>query len=388
MKILIVDDDVHRKNSLREYLIDSNLVDDNQIYLAGNCVSAEDLLSRFHFDLMVLDVVLPKDSNTTKVDSKNSINLINKIARTNTLKKPPKIIGITAHLEDLGRFRKSFERDCLFVVEANRKSVGWRKKIAEYAGYDELARMGKNVHSEKLNVITIHGIRTFGEWQNRLESIINKNIMEVPFHSYKYGHFSFLALFSRHRHAQEMKTLSIKLISIFELNRGGRFVAFSHSFGTYLLLEVLNNLIESGHSIPISTVVLSGSVLPNDYDLSFLTSRGIRVINECATSDYVLWLSEAFVPGLGMAGKTGIYGFENQFFINRYFSGGHSSYFDGDGFMVKNWLPILDSSQHPAKAEVPITTAVEHDFLERVVATTGALKRRIQRRFRAVGTQE
>jgi hypothetical protein len=44
--------------------------------------------------------------------------------------------------------------------------------------------------------------------------------------------------------------------------------------------------------------------------------------------DKILFLSEALVPNTGMAGRIGFYGLNNNRFVNRYFKGGHSHYFE------------------------------------------------------------
>ena len=383
MRILIVDDDQHRQTSLRDYLVTANVVQASDIYTAGDVKSTLDLLHKFHFDVLVLDVVLPKDNTTpNKVDSKNGINLLTAITRNSEIKKPSKVIGITAHLEDLGRFQKDFQKFCLTVIEANKRSVGWRKRLAEYIGYDNLARTHREIDAQSLNVITIHGIRTFGEWQTRLKNLVHTKLMPIAFHSYRYGYASFFALFSSERHSKEIDLLTNRLTKLFSENPTANFIIFSHSFGTYLITEATRHLINLNTPIPIKAIVLAGSVLPNTVDLSFLNKAGIKVINECATEDYVLWLSEAFVPHLGMAGKTGIYGFEGQSLTNRYFTGGHSSYFDGDNFMTEYWLPLIGQLENPRSCDARKHSSFEQDFLERIIVSLGAIKLAIVNRLR------
>ena len=169
--------------------------------------------------------------------------------------------------------------------------------------------------------------------------------------------------------------MAAHLLSLFAQTGNLRFVIFAHSFGTYLVIEALRKLVAMGVDLPLTTVVLAGSVLPNDVDVSFLTQRRIRLVNDCADGDYVLWLSEAIIPDLGMAGKTGIYGFESEFLVNRFKLGGHSSYFDGDDYMNTHWLPLLaDASVH--RFDLRESSSVRQDFLERIVAVIASFKRR------------
>ena len=382
MKILIVDDDTFRTSSLQQFFISEKILSEEEIYIATNSQDAEDLLARFYFDVLVLDVVLPLNSIDKKPTSKNGIGILNSITRSNTsIRKPGKIIGITAHIADLGRFKKRFEDYCLIVIEANRLTVGWKTKLADYVRYDGAARAHGFLETEMLNIVTIHGIRTFGQWQLRLQRLVSAKVMELPFHTYKYGYFSFLAIFSRSRHSSEIRKLSGRLSEIFASNKGSSFILFSHSFGTYLIVEALRDITRLGGELPIRALVLSASVLPSSTDFTFLFERNIRIINECADSDYVLWISEALVPQLGMAGKTGLYGFENSLLTNRYFRGGHSSYFEGDDFMKDFWLPLLESAD-VAKFDTRESSALENDVFERLVITIGSIKALVVNAFR------
>lgn len=369
-----MDDDKFRSASLLQYIVTTLGIGPENLTQAFDVEGAMDSMSRIHFDVLILDVVLPKGNGDLKADSKNGLNLLTKITRTAGLKKPTKIIGISAHLEDLGRFKSSFERHCLIVIEANRRSIGWRRKISDYIGYDDFARSQREIDADLLNVITVHGIRTFGHWQMRLENLVHEKFMNIPFHSYKYGYESFLALFFKSRHSAEINRLSERLKLIFDGAKNSKFVLFSHSFGTYLALEAIRMLLEQGTHVPIRTIVFSGSVLSSATNLSFMRKNGINIVNDCAESDYALWVSEAFIPHLGMAGKIGFFGFENANLINRFFRGGHSSYFDGDEFMEEYWLPILRSAKIPEKIDIRKSTAVENDIFEKNVLVFGRIK--------------
>jgi CheY-like chemotaxis protein len=381
MKILIVDDDVSRSASLVNYLITEKVIEPAGVYTSTNMDDAVQKLRSFHFDVVILDVVIPKRGNE-KADSKWTFSLLYKINRSKEIKKPGKIIGITGYLSDLGDFRKKFEDYCLVVIEANRTSAGWKRRIAEYIGYDYLAQAHREIANESLNIITIHGIRTFGHWQNRLRELTHANLAALPFHSYRYGYTSFLSLFSESAHEKHVEILKKRLLEIASANPDANFMFFAHSFGTFLLVEALKKIAEGNEIIRIKTVVLAGSVLKSNYDISFLLSQSICVVNDCGHSDYVLWLSEAFVPGLGMAGKLGFYGFENLKLVNRFFLGGHSSYFDNDSFMENHWLPIIGGGPDIQCIDYRTSSALKNDIAEEVVISIGEAKEKIVDKFR------
>ena len=104
----------------------------------------------------------------------------------------------------------------------------------------------------------------------------------------------------------------------------------------------------------IKTIVLSGSVLKRDYDFTKIKHlRNVTIINDCAVSDIPLLFSEAFVIGTGMAGITGFRGLSNDTIKNRYFSGGHSHFFDrSENFIDKYWLPIFKGDIHSSDEDV------------------------------------
>lgn len=380
MKVLIVDDDQARTSSLVNFLIGEQVVLADQIHIASTMDAAVVKLKSFHFDVVILDVVIPK-RDLEKPDSKWAFSLLYKINRSREIKKPSKIIGITGYLDDLGAFREKFEEYCLVVIEANRTTAGWRSKIAQYIGYDYLAQAHREISNESINVITIHGIRTFGEWQIRLRDIAHASLAPIPFHRYRYGYTSFLALFFKRSHEKHVGLLKSRLEAILATNANVNFVFFAHSFGTFLLIETLRRMWSNGEQFPVKTVVLSGSVLKCNYDLSFLLKSGVRIVNDCAHGDYVLWLSEACVPNLGMAGKLGFYGFENSNLVNRFFLGGHSSYFNGDQFMIKQWLPIIGGVAEIKSIDYRTSSALINDILEEAIVFFGRGKDSLIKKF-------
>ena len=42
-------------------------------------------------------------------------------------------------------------------------------------------------------VITVHGIRTFGQWQQRLEQLVKSTAPDIEIRNYHFGYYSFLA---------------------------------------------------------------------------------------------------------------------------------------------------------------------------------------------------
>lgn len=344
MKILIVDDDDARASNLREYLSTNCSIPADEIFFAGCLTEARNLLRNVYFDALVLDVVLPKRKDRKSPHHLVGIGLLEELSRKSSyLKKPEKIIGITAHVEDITQFRSEFEQSCNIVVEAPANSDVWKAKISSALSYTGGSKTARAAVMSKTAVISVHGIRTFGQWQVRLRRLIESRTDAVKFHTYKFGYFSsllFLIPWARNIQVEHLRKNIEPIICDSELDR---VYIFCHSFGTYLVANSLQKIFDAQNVKVKITLVLCGSVLPSNFDWRKIhDGEKLRVVNDCGGSDYVLWGSAAFVLGVGMAGKVGFYGFNNDFIMNRFFDGGHSSYFQGDSFMEKYWLPLLD----------------------------------------------
>lgn len=226
-----------------------------------------------------------------------------------------------------------------------------------------------------MSVLTVHGIRTFGEWQRRFKRLTSAQTGDIDFQTYRYGYFSvfsFLIPFLRDR---EVRRFQLHLSNLVEREPERDFVIFSHSFGTYVVARALRKMESDGRMLPVRMLVLSGSVLRARFDWSFIKSFGdVRIINDCGTRDFILWLSDAFAPLLGKAGKTGFHGFNNEKFLNRFFTGGHDLYFRGDNFMKRYWVPLLDLENPVTEVDERTSNVLLDEILEKLVGACSMVK--------------
>lgn len=374
MNILIVDDDEKRSASIADFLIAKNCAEPCEIFLATNSDKAKELLKVKFFDALLLDVVLPK-RDKEKASCANSYELLDQLNRRSALKRPGIIIGITSHYSDLGQYRDGFSKFCTSVLEASSRSSSWKSDIEQALKRTIESQLAKLTEDRSLNVLTVHGIRTFGQWQNRLKQLVSTYTGSVDFHNYKYGYFSifsFLVPFLRNREVKRFKR-QIELLIEEAPNRD--IIIFCHSFGTYIVVQALKSIQKAGGRPPVKMLVLSGSVLRSDFDWSFAKSfESLRVVNDCGVDDFVLWLSDGLVPLLGKAGKVGFHGFNNDKFLNRFFSGGHGLYFQGDEFMSKYWLPLLDLNRQVVEVDHRVSNILMDEVFEKIVGLMSALK--------------
>jgi hypothetical protein len=226
--------------------------------------------------------------------------------------------------------------------------------------------MANNIEHHPHLVVTVHGIRTFGRWQERLEVLARReSASEVEFANYKYGYFSIIAFIIPFFRWLVVRKFRRELLKLCADTSRIRIDLVGHSFGTHIIAWGIAGL-PSKLSLPIHTVILSGSVLRAGFPWRDLIGRRIkRVINDCGTRDSALLLSQFFVLFTGMAGRTGFSGLTGDVFRNRYSVFGHSGYFQDthgsptDLYMSQNWLPLLLTDERIAEFDNRDTTAVE-----------------------------
>lgn len=373
MKILIVDDNNQRRADLRNFFVEQKLALLHEIDEADCIDVARKNLRSSYYDALILDVVLPKRSNESPTYN-HGLDLLGQITRSALYKKPEKIIGITAYVQDISQYRTAFESHCFTLIEANPLIVGWKTNVANAIGYTSASKFARMPADAELHVLTIHGIRTFGDWQLRLKDLVSSRFQGIQFHSYKYGYFPVFDFLLPSVRDFEARRLARHLNHLFQRTSNKRFIIFSHSFGTYLIAEALRLCAAEGEDIPVEVLVLSGSVLKENHNWNFAHKRSIRIVNDCADSDYVLYLSKMFVIGTGMAGKTGFVGFQDSTQINRFFLGGHSSYFNGNEFMERYWLPLLNFEEAPSELDGRQSSVIKHGIIDRFISLIGFVK--------------
>lgn len=214
-------------------------------------------------------------------------------------------------------------------------------------------------------VVTVHGIRTFGQWQNRLRTLTLKANPDILVENYGYGYFSVIAFVIPLFRWLAVRSFRNNLKTLMQAHPGASFSFVAHSFGTHLVAHALRGM-KPGERPDVELIILSGSVLRSAFDWASLMNPaagkpGIRrVINDCGLNDTVLILSQAGVLFTGMAGRVGFYGFTGSDLVNRFFPGGHSHYFmppgdDPDAFMKRYWVPVLAAGDEALPGlEIPV----------------------------------
>lgn len=214
-------------------------------------------------------------------------------------------------------------------------------------------------------LVTVHGIRTFGQWQDRLRKLTLEANPDILVENYGYGYFSVIAFVIPFFRWLAVRSFRNNLKALMRAHEGASFTFVAHSFGTHLVAHALRS-VKPDERPDVELIILSGSVLRSAFDWASLMNPapgkpGVRrVINDCGLNDSVLILSQAGVLFTGMAGRVGFYGFTGSDLVNRFFPGGHSHYFmppgdDPDAFMKRYWVPVLTAGETALPGlEIPV----------------------------------
>lgn len=219
-------------------------------------------------------------------------------------------------------------------------------------------------------LVTVHGIRTFGQWQDRLRKLTLAANPGILVENYGYGYFSVIAFVIPFFRWLAVRSFRNNLKALMRAHEGASFTFVAHSFGTHLVAHALRGM-KPDERPDVELILLSGSVLRSAFDWASLMNPapgrpGIRrVINDCGLNDSVLILSQAGVLFTGMAGRVGFYGFTGADLVNRFFPGGHSHYFippgdDPDAFMKRYWVPVLAGGEAALPGlEIPVAGTLQ-----------------------------
>lgn len=336
-KYLIVDDDDNKAAYIQNNLVDFG-VSEKCILRAKSYIGGMNILRSDKISLMILDLNLPVRDNGTPEKGRGGALLETLISKPEVYEIPQSIIGLTAYSDLKEEYESKFSSqdfslwnyDEMAWVEILRNKLKWKVNSDSRSDFDRKS-VGRTV-------VSVHGIRTAGQWQRDFEEIIEKET-QYSYKSFNYGYFSGIKFLIPTLRKRIVKRFRDDIEYYINNNPGQEIIFFSHSFGTYILKSCLEKIEPS--DCKINAIVLSGSVISEKYDWSVVKSRHSieYIVNDCGFNDNVLLASKMFSPDMGMAGRVG---FEGMLVENRYFKGGHSFISDRDEIMREFWLPVVD----------------------------------------------
>jgi pimeloyl-ACP methyl ester carboxylesterase len=190
-------------------------------------------------------------------------------------------------------------------------------------------------HGRRDIVITLHGIRTEGDWQRE----INRDLEERGFSHALLRYKNFGALCLLLPRARSIKVDWFR-DEYQKLVREGytNFFLIAHSFGTYIAA----NAIQKYSEIRFKKIIFCGSIVRPDFDWPAIFCRGqvLSVLNEFGERDVWARTVAWFVKDAGASGATGFSSPDPRLFQNEQPFFKHSDYF----YLLHlqgSWLPFL-----------------------------------------------
>ncbi|EPN5005461.1 hypothetical protein ACT0GK_003207 [Vibrio parahaemolyticus] len=341
MRILIIEDNPLKLNEIKKHILE-NGVNEKLVLTAKSINSALCNLEKVCFDLIIVDMELPQDDDDYEKDSQGGISILECIKESihnnsNDFKIPKSILVLTQFQDLISQYEAELKICRIIPTLYEHGSDDWKNDItSEVEKAKILIAQHEPVDFDSNVVVTIHGIRTYGDWQSKLESLIDD---EYIVKSYAYNFHSAIDFFSEKSSQEEIHLFNRCLDNIQEQYPLAKIHIVSHSFGTYIAFHALLN---RSTRLDIGNVIFSGSVLKPEQDIDSLYKKHNidKVVNDCSLIDFPLLLAQLFSNRYSLAGIIGFKGDKNRI-INRRFSGGHSTYFSESH--LDTWKLILCS---------------------------------------------
>lgn len=150
-------------------------------------------------------------------------------------------------------------------------------------------------------VITIHGIRTRGAWQKGLATVLAKHDM-VPY-PLDYGRLGMLGFLTPCIRESKLDWFHREYDRICKQENVQRPSIIAHSFGTYLVAELLSKYPE----VKFDKIIFAGGIAPCDFDWETRFNNGqvLHVLNEVAKKDIWPAVAKMVIPRAGCSGSAG-----------------------------------------------------------------------------------
>lgn len=157
MKVLIVDDSSVRYEALIVSLKEKgmNLED---IVIVNSSSDAISKLEDYQFDLMILDLLLPKEKWESQISSQNSMDLIKEITIGDDLLKPGSVIGLTSDLAASEDAVNLMNGQGWRVVEYKQNESSWLEIIGNLIEYQK--GIVNNSSAIEVDLLVICALRT------------------------------------------------------------------------------------------------------------------------------------------------------------------------------------------------------------------------------------
>lgn len=187
-------------------------------------------------------------------------------------------------------------------------------------------------------IILIHGIRTITPpWSDEVKRILAKECnanVEVP----PYGYLDIFKFLFPSLTTDKVLLKTTNSINVIKNQYPDVSIYLvGHSFGSFLVTKFLIN-----NTTKIKGVILCGSVVKHDENMTILQDRVKIILNDYSIKDWLPTIAGSITWGYG---HSGTFGFQDIFVRNRKHQLPHSGYFTGD-FVRKYWVPFFNQEKY------------------------------------------
>jgi nucleoside phosphorylase/CheY-like chemotaxis protein len=134
MKILLVDDDDQKISSISDALCDFPGISSSDIDVVKHSQAARDKLSQSIYDLMILDINLPPDGESSP-EKHEGINFLKFLKLDSKANLPLYILGVTGYEDILQESKGAFALDSWSVIKFDILDQEWKKQLKNKIDY-------------------------------------------------------------------------------------------------------------------------------------------------------------------------------------------------------------------------------------------------------------
>lgn len=128
IKIIVVEDNPTKQNKIKKLIESSIDIPSSNIEYAVDIKSAKKLIYKKAYDFMILDLVLPLDSED-EPSPENGISFLNDIHSSPQIKPITHIVGLTEFSEHMDKFKVNFETFVWQLIDYKAEEVDWQEKL-------------------------------------------------------------------------------------------------------------------------------------------------------------------------------------------------------------------------------------------------------------------
>ncbi|MBN8625959.1 MAG: response regulator [Planctomycetes bacterium] len=145
ISVLIVEDDKSKRAKIVNAISAGDFKSEIHIVEAASVATAAANLEQSHFDLMILDVQLPKRDNES-AHPENGAELLRQVQVRSTFHRPTHIVGLTGYGDVFDRYSQQFAEFNWTLLLYDNTSDGWQRRLSARLEY---IRAGKEIEQNK-----------------------------------------------------------------------------------------------------------------------------------------------------------------------------------------------------------------------------------------------